>query len=388
MNVAKAQTNLVSFIHSVLCRPSNYSEGKMDWSKNNLEMVRECCTGGQFRTLNTDYFWNLVQETKENDGFCKPSNRLMFEKTFYLNNDHNVRSILSIGYDPENKFAVAARLEMKKTGTVLMMDVQHIESLLKYLKKYENNILSATPIIKCNSEYKFSLHLHRSRILEMCMRGWSINIDEESLKILCRMRSYIEYSLDLYQKERGGYECVFFKVLIHFHYGKKFEEACQIAETDYKYNFFNSLINYHQFCLDGKFLLEFVTNFSDWFATFVRCFAKTLMLNEDARLRSFSLGWPHPRELVSIEKMAKTGLYFTGSLDNAACAFCGLILFKWKLGDDPLLDHDRYKPNCPLLINPLNTQNFPDGNYKELRKMLSILSKKNQNFDEVDADAM
>lgn len=370
----------------------------MSWPNTFFEkadMARECCDNEEIR-INSDHFWNFVQQTKKNDYFYKPSNRLMFEKTIYLNNEYNVRSILSIGFDPENEFAVAARLEVRKTGTELMMDAQHIKSLLEYLEKFENNILNVTPINKCGKEYKFSMHLHRSRVLEMSMRGWSINIDEESLQILCRMRTHIQYYINLYEKEKKNHEHKFFKVLEHFFHGKKLVDVYGLAESyKNKYTFFNYMILHHKLCLNEKFIHELVTNFMDWFATCVPCYAKALMLNEAARLKSFSLGWPHTRQsmakYICVETMAKTGLYYTGSLDNVACAFCDVNMFKWKSGDNPILDHHKYKPNCPFLINHQNTLNVPVGNAKnrkELKKMLSILPEPNQSIDEVDADCV
>lgn len=36
-----------------------------------------------------------------------------------------------------------------------------------------------------------------------------------------------------------------------------------------------------------------------------------------------------------------------------ACAFCSVQLFNWKAGDDPLLEHRKFSPNCPLLMGYL-----------------------------------
>jgi Inhibitor of Apoptosis domain len=38
---------------------------------------------------------------------------------------------------------------------------------------------------------------------------------------------------------------------------------------------------------------------------------------------------------------------------QVACAFCSVQLFDWKAGDDSLLEHRKFSPNCPLLMGYL-----------------------------------
>ncbi|XP_064478351.1 E3 ubiquitin-protein ligase XIAP-like [Ornithodoros turicata] len=50
------------------------------------------------------------------------------------------------------------------------------------------------------------------------------------------------------------------------------------------------------------------------------------------------------------EKMAKAGFFFTGTGDQTTCFQCGNSLCSWDEDDDPLLEHDRWYPNCPYVV--------------------------------------
>lgn len=91
---------------------------------------------------------------------------------------------------------------------------------------------------------------------------------------------------------------------------------------------------------------------------------------ESERLASYR-GWSSPH--VAPEALARNGLYYLREDDKVcfwfnqnvcflqlcrwdfqvACAFCSVQLFNWKAGDDPLLEHRKFSPNCPLLMGYL-----------------------------------
>jgi len=77
--------------------------------------------------------------------------------------------------------------------------------------------------------------------------------------------------------------------------------------------------------------------------------------NENERLKTFE-NWP----LVFIEKeiLAKTGFFFTGDDDKVKCYFCEVEIGRWESTDNPISEHQRWSPNCPLLRRR-TTNNVP-----------------------------
>ena len=69
----------------------------------------------------------------------------------------------------------------------------------------------------------------------------------------------------------------------------------------------------------------------------------------EQRLNSFKdLGkTPHERLLKAITtQLGLCGFYYTGYLDRVKCVYCNLILYNWKKGDDPLVEHAFWNPTC------------------------------------------
>lgn len=324
---------------------------------------------------------------KERDYTYDPTDALLFEKVIYLNDDRKVRSILSIGLDPENEFAVAGRLEIKKSGSILKLKHKHLKSLLEFLNDYESHILQTLPVAYATG-VKYNLHMQQTqaRILELSMNGMSICIDEDSLKKLCHTRSYIQRAISSIEMISKKCETSFFKLMSHFHYGKTVKEACDLIETKYTQCFFEELINFHCECLNIPFISEIAMHFEKWFIRCVPHFIDTMMLHESTRLQTFSsITWPHEKTNMDVEKLARSGLYYTGVSDFTQCAFCNLILHQWQPNDDAVLDHFKYKPTCSFLLNHENTQNVSDvSKPSELARMLAVLDKLEPSFDEVD----
>ncbi|XP_059489798.1 death-associated inhibitor of apoptosis 2-like [Neocloeon triangulifer] len=71
---------------------------------------------------------------------------------------------------------------------------------------------------------------------------------------------------------------------------------------------------------------------------------------ESERLASYR-GWSSPH--VTPEALARNGLYYLREGDKVACAFCSVQMFNWKAGDNPLIEHRNFSPNCPLLMGYL-----------------------------------
>ena len=69
---------------------------------------------------------------------------------------------------------------------------------------------------------------------------------------------------------------------------------------------------------------------------------------EKERLKTF-IDWPIPR-ILSPEKLAKDGFYYTREKDYCACFFCRVIIGKLERGDiTPRGEHEKYSPHCPFV---------------------------------------
>ena len=90
---------------------------------------------------------------------------------------------------------------------------------------------------------------------------------------------------------------------------------------------------------------------------------KKLKMNfEFNRIESF-YNWPIP--YISIDGLAKSGLYYIGHGDRVKCNFCGIQLFEWKYGDVPSIEHKKWAPYCPLNSNNnAKTANVPQHELK------------------------
>ena len=70
------------------------------------------------------------------------------------------------------------------------------------------------------------------------------------------------------------------------------------------------------------------------------------MSGETQRRLSFR-GWPLSNP--SPEALARAGFFFLDRLDLVECAFCGTQLGCWQAEDDPMEEHRRRCPLCPLV---------------------------------------
>lgn len=112
-------------------------------------------------------------------------------------------------------------------------------------------------------------------------------------------------------------------------------------------------------------------------------FLSLFMRKESTRKLTFSIGWPHGKEVVCVEDLAQAGLFFTGCSDNVACIYCDTIIHKWVPGDVPILDHFKYSPRCLFLSNPKACLNEPDIRGEDaLKNILSTLPE--MGVDEID----
>uniref|UniRef100_A0A6V7KQN5 Uncharacterized protein n=1 Tax=Bracon brevicornis TaxID=1563983 RepID=A0A6V7KQN5_9HYME len=66
-----------------------------------------------------------------------------------------------------------------------------------------------------------------------------------------------------------------------------------------------------------------------------------------------------PTSFISPERLAAAGFYYTGEDDHVKCYECGIEIFDWDEGDDPISDHQRWRPACRFLRQNISTDNNP-----------------------------
>lgn len=64
------------------------------------------------------------------------------------------------------------------------------------------------------------------------------------------------------------------------------------------------------------------------------------------RLRTYS-NWP--LNFIAPESLAQAGFYYLNVADQVKCAFCGGIIGQWETNDQPLQEHRKFFPDCPIV---------------------------------------
>uniref|UniRef100_A0A1A9VKX9 RING-type domain-containing protein n=1 Tax=Glossina austeni TaxID=7395 RepID=A0A1A9VKX9_GLOAU len=76
---------------------------------------------------------------------------------------------------------------------------------------------------------------------------------------------------------------------------------------------------------------------------------------EDERLKTFD-NWP--LDWLNKNELAMTGMFYMGEEDKCKCYFCEVEIGRWEREDQPMSEHLRWSPNCPLLRRR-TTNNVP-----------------------------
>lgn len=93
-------------------------------------------------------------------------------------------------------------------------------------------------------------------------------------------------------------------------------------------------------------------------------------LNQEAvRLKTFDK-WNC--SFVDKNILARIGFFYTQMDDTVECQFCHVVMGKWEENDDPVTDHLKWSPCCPL-IRRKKTDNIPIDE-KLLEETLSLVS--------------
>ncbi|GFY43061.1 hypothetical protein TNIN_501002 [Trichonephila inaurata madagascariensis] len=81
-----------------------------------------------------------------------------------------------------------------------------------------------------------------------------------------------------------------------------------------------------------------------------------VMKYELNRFNSFTDRWP--LTYVNPKELAENGFFYLQSEDQVQCAFCGIVIDDWNVGDKPLKEHMKKAPKCPFLLT-VNVGNVP-----------------------------
>lgn len=105
------------------------------------------------------------------------------------------------------------------------------------------------------------------------------------------------------------------------------------------------------------------------------CFNRINRMNdkyhrEDERLRTYDNNWP--LEWLDKRELAMTGMFYTNQDDKVKCYFCEVEIGRWERDDQPVPEHLRWSPNCPLLRRR-TTNNLP-LNQEALERILPPVS--------------
>lgn len=82
-------------------------------------------------------------------------------------------------------------------------------------------------------------------------------------------------------------------------------------------------------------------------------YSKVMALNmESVRLQTFyTNNW---NSHINPQVLARQGFYYLKTNDNVRCYFCHLEIGMWQKNDDPLIEHLKYSPFCPIFMKKEN----------------------------------
>lgn len=64
------------------------------------------------------------------------------------------------------------------------------------------------------------------------------------------------------------------------------------------------------------------------------------------RLQTYT-NWP--LDFIRPDQLASAGFYYLNIDDQVKCAFCGGIIAHWEQNDQPLQEHRKFFPDCPIV---------------------------------------
>ena len=125
----------------------------------------------------------------------------------------------------------------------------------------------------------------------------------------------------------------------------------------------SGLTSFSSFLSEGSRTGDSFNGFDHQEAHHINNADKADMLNQDfefdsvqKRLDTF-IRWPVDSP-IEPEHLAAAGFYSLGVDDRVVCSKCDLHLRQWKAGDDPWIEHKRFRPRCPFVLDCESEREF------------------------------
>lgn len=335
----------------------------------------DCCKDFNTHQINSNIFWEKIAR----DDPTHHSKSFFNEKKFHLSDD----VALVIGLSPTNQFRIIARLEVSSSQPIFL----HSEDIFKFInyvdEKFQSNERYPS-MIQMNDRRTEHLRITAAQhnIFKIEIGGNQVTLCEDVLYKLFIQIPMVRSFIKLLESDCENHKTCLMELLHHFCYNKNADEAISLSKSVYVRHFFEECVYFRCNCIDTTLIIAMAVDYTDWFIHCIPIYIKTIMTHERVRMNSFLHGWPHDKRIIDTNIMAISGLYFIGLQDCVECAFCNVRIHTWEIGDNPIKDHYKYSPNCPLLLNPGNTANVSVGNEVKLSQLRSILIDKP--FDEAD----
>lgn len=233
----------------------------------------DCVCCDQSNALDKKYFWNNVRKNGK-----KWKNTLIFEKNIYLQDEYE--SVIVVGVNPHNNFAVCARIEVRSMQSALNLDSDSMINLLNCIdKRFAEN--AVFPDIQSKNSMDVTIQLARERLYKIGIVGGTlIKMSLNALLAMRQKHSLIKKYIVLLECEKR--ESLLFNLLNHFSFEAREEhllDALSTCKRMRKQYFFDEMCRINCACLDISFSLEIALHCSDWFATCVPIFIKALTHN-------------------------------------------------------------------------------------------------------------
>lgn len=299
--------------------------------------------------------------------------------------------ILTIGIDPIKKFEVLFRFEHENTGVYIEMNTSNIYQLYAVLHQTFHTTprtSTSVDVNYVNKTTKIDVKLFHHDTYKLSIMNKTIFIPMDALLELLENEAYIRVLIKKYEIKAILYGNTVFKLLkLCCHYlqsGNKVRNYYAIDNSSKssdsgsiilavnnrtlkdKFNIsevLDELLLSPCDCLSTTFVIETKVHFQELILFWLGAYYETRLLAEVIRNNTFKKTWPHKH--IEPKKLAESGFFYVGPFDRVQCVFCKTVLEKWEPYDDVKGEHERFAPNCPLLMEAA-AENIPLNSFEKL----------------------
>lgn len=327
------------------------------------------------KMIDIEHFWQTAKNCVGHDVCGRDCSQESFiNKTRSLYNTKTIvwtkcgeTYVFIIGFDPINEFHVQTRLEHTDSNAYIDMNVGELDKLFSIIEEIfevnisypseEKNIAATIPDRNLNA---ISIVEQKFRKYRIRVGDNALHFNEHNLLNLLQQRLYFTTLVQQYESERVSFQNNFLQLLTLCckHLNSADFNQSKVEELDLSSTLME-ILKAPCSCAPQSLIIETATHFSRLLKLWIPIYWRTQLLSETIRSETFKKHWPH--KFIDGKLLAKFGFYYTGSLDKVKCIFCGIILCKWMPADEPLNEHLKYAPHCPLM-----NVNIPCRNISEL----------------------